>query len=390
MKSNIEDLVILSGRSGYDFAQRVCKSFSEFLDVDKRQNFGVSRMRIEDFNNGELFAQILSNMRKKEVHLIQCFRDGSVDKLVKDVNESNLGLESKKDVLSRILTLNRDFMELLIIGDALKRASVEEVSIYLPYMPYQRQDKKDEGRVPITAKLAYDLISVAFGRPLKRLVTVDLHADQEQAFADYAVDHLRANSLFYKYIKEKYQDTSKIVVVSPDSGAVKSARYLAKLLQTDYAIVDKIRTDHGVARIGKEGVIGDVEGKIAIIRDDIIDTGGSIKNAVDVLKNKGASEILICGTHAELSSKKNVGKIGQEIKFAEDVLRVCGAKVVITDTIPRTKEYLNGNRDWLTCLTFAPYFARVIYANHKGNSISEVISNIESGKSNLEMGDLVL
>jgi len=245
-------------------------------------------------------------------------------------------------------------MELLLLIDALKRSSVGRINLICPNLCYSRQDRKTESREPISAKLVADLISVAGAN---RLVTVDLHADQIQGFYNIPVDHFLGYPLFAKYIKKHYSKKD-LVIVSPDIGGVKRANKLADLLGLKIAIIDKVRREHNKSEVAH--IIGDVEGKIAIIIDDMIDTAGSICGAAEAIKANGAKEVIICGTHAILSgeAKNNLEKC-------------CATKIILTDTVPITDDKKIKKME---IISVAPLLAKIIKRIHLEKSLGELFT----------------
>jgi ribose-phosphate pyrophosphokinase len=246
---------------------------------------------------------------------------------------------------------NDNLMELLIMLDALKRASASSITAVIPYYGYARQDRKVAPRTPITAKLVADLIEVAGAT---RVVCMDLHAGQIQGFFNIPVDNLFATPVLLKYIKEKFKDD--IVIVSPDAGGVERARAFAKRLEAGLAIMDKRRPSPNVSEV--MNVIGDVRGKSAILLDDMIDTGGTITQGTDALKKQGAKEIYACCTHAVLS--------GQAIERLE---KSPITEVVVTDTIPR-KPGVKSKK--LKYLPVGPLLGEAIKRIHFGESVSSL------------------
>lgn len=251
-------LKIFTGRANPCLAEEVAK----FAGIP------LGDAEIFKFSNDDSFVKINENVRDADVFIIQptCF------------------------------PVNDNLMELLIMVDALKRASAKRINCVIPYYGYARSDKKDQPRVPITAKLVADLLEVAGA---ERVITVDLHADQIQGFFNIPVDHLYTIQLFARYFKANI-DMENIVVVSPDSGGANRARSLAKRLQCGLAIGDKRR----VGNIDKAeilSIIGDVKDKVAILYDDIIDTGGSLTSISKVIQDNGAKKIYAACVHGVLS-----------------------------------------------------------------------------------------
>ena len=247
--------------------------------------------------------------------------------------------------------VNDNLMELLIMIDAMKRASAGRINAVIPYYGYARQDRKAKARDPITSKLVANLI-VAAGAD--RVVTMDLHANQIQGYFDIPVDHLVGMPILAKYFKEKNLDD--VVVVSPDHGSVTRARNMAEYLDCPIAIVDKRRPEPNKSEI--MNIIGNIDGKNCIILDDMIDTAGTICNAAAAIKDLGAKEVYSCVTHAVLS--------GPAIKrLEESVIK----EVVLLDTIPIDKDKMI---DKFTTLSVAPIFAEAMTRIFTNGSVSKL------------------
>ncbi|MGB9857599.1 MAG: ribose-phosphate diphosphokinase [Dictyoglomaceae bacterium] len=271
-------LALFSGTSNPELAQEV----AEYLGVE------LGEIEIRRFSDGEIYARILKSVRGAEVYVIQ-----------------SLGS-----------SVNEFFMELLIIIDALKRASAEEVTAVIPYFAYARQDRKTKSREPISAKLVANLLTVAGA---SRVVTMDLHAGQIQGFFDIPVDNLTALPLFTRYFQD--MDLKDPVVVSPDIGGVARARALANRLHTPLAIIYKRRPAPEVAEV--EEIIGDVKNRDVIICDDIVTTGNTLFSAAKLLRERGARDIYSAVTHGILTNNA-----AEELQISE--LK----ELVITNTIP--------------------------------------------------------
>jgi len=246
------------------------------------------------FSNDEAFVKINDNVRGSDVFIIQptCY------------------------------PVNDNLIDLLIIIDALRRASAQRINCVIPYFGYARSDKKDQPRVPITAKLVADLITVAGAN---RVITVDLHADQIQGFFNIPVDHLYSIPIFERYFKS-FMKGEDIVVVSPDSGGANRARSLAKRLNCGLAIGDKRRSGNN-DQTDLLNIIGEVKDKVAVLYDDIIDTGGSLIKVAEVLQNIGAKKVYAACVHGILSGKAIENLENSPIE-----------KLYITDTIPLSDE----------------------------------------------------
>ena len=277
----MRELKIFSGRANPQLASDIC----HFL------NLPVGKISLSDFPDGEIGCKIDEDVRGRDVYLLQ----------------------------PTCPPVNKHLMELLIMIDSCKRASAARITAVLPYFGYARQDRKDEGRVPITAKLVANLITRAGA---DRALTMDLHAPQIQGFFDVPVDHLYAAPVLNQYFTDMGLASEEIVVVSPDEGSIKRAVGHAKRLGGKYAIVDKRRWSASETR--QENIIGGpVRGRIALMFDDMISTGGSICGAAELVHAEGATAIYVAATHGVLS--------GQAISRLE---KAPIAGVVLTDTIP--------------------------------------------------------
>ena len=248
--------------------------------------------------------------------------------------------------------VNDHMMELLILVDALRRASARRITAVMPYYGYARQDRKSKARDPITAKLIANLIYQAGAR---RLLAVDLHASQIQGFFDIPVDHLNANNLLSEYYLNSF-DLKDVVVVSPDVGGVVRAGLLAEKLKVPMAIIDKRRPEPNVAEIMH--IIGDVQGKRAIMVDDMIDTAGTITLGAQKLKEFGATEVYACCTHAVLS--------GPAFERLQDSVIT---EVLVTNTIPLPESKIT---DKIKSISIAPLIADAIIHIHEDTSISKL------------------
>ncbi len=275
--------MIFSGNANKALAKSVAK------------NLGITlgKASVKTFSDGEISVEIEENVRGQDIYIIQPLCD----------------------------PVNDNLMELLIMVDALKRSSVERISVVLPYFGYSRQDRRARSaRVPITAKVVANMLT---SMGVERLLTIDLHADQIQGFFDIPVDNIYATPLFLADIhKQNYQDT---IIVSPDVGGVVRARALAKQLNSDLAIVDKRRPEANVSEVMQ--IIGDVKDKCCIIVDDICDTAGTLCHAADALKDQGASKVFAYITHPIFS-----GKADQNINNSTI------DEIIVTDTIKLSKK----------------------------------------------------
>jgi len=289
MPNEKSNTMIFSGNANKSLAKSVAKNLGMTL----------GKASVKTFSDGEISVEIEENVRGQDVYIIQSLCD----------------------------PVNNNLMELLIMADALKRSSVERISVVLPYFGYSRQDRRARSaRVPITAKVVANML---IGMGVERLLTIDLHADQIQGFFDIPVDNVYATPLFLADIhKQNYKD---IIVVSPDVGGVVRARALAKQLNSDLAIVDKRRPEANVSEVMQ--IIGDVKDKCCIIVDDICDTAGTLCHAADALKEQGASSVFAYITHPIFSGKADQNIVNSTID-----------SIIVTDTINLSKKILDTNK----------------------------------------------
>ncbi len=307
----MDEIKVFTGNAHPALAQAV----TDYLGIP------LGKCEVSEFSNENIFVRILENVRQRDVFVIQSISS----------------------------PVNKSLVELLIILDALKRASAERITAVIPHYGYGRTDKKDQPRVPITARLVADLLTVAGAN---RLLTVDLHAAQIQGFFNIPVDELTALFLLSDYFKEKALDD--LVVVATDIGISKRARDLAAKLDAPLAIMEKRRVGN-VDKTETLNVIGEVEGKVALTVDDEIDTAGSLVEVVSTLEERGVKEIYACCTHPVFSGK------------AVEGLASCSVKeVVVTDTIPVTGNKKLGK---ITVLSMAPLLGEAIHRIHTGSSI---------------------
>ncbi|HET8844806.1 MAG TPA: ribose-phosphate pyrophosphokinase [Ktedonobacteraceae bacterium] len=310
----MDDLSVFTGNANRQLAAAICKHLRVPLgDADVFQ-----------FSNENIFVKINDNVRGRDVFIIQPLCS----------------------------PVNRSIMELLIMIDALKRASALRITAVIPYYAYGRTDKKDQPRVPITARLIADCITVAGAQ---RVLTMDMHAGQIQGFFNIPVDELTAQILQARYFAE--MELTDVTVVSADEGFAKKARKLADRLNAPLAIVEKRRLgNNGMTEA--MGIIGNVNGRTALIIDDEIDTAGSLTQAVRVVHEQGARQIFCCATHAVLS-----GPAIDRLKTAPI------QEIVVTDSIPLTEQKQLPN---MIVLSIAELFAGAISRIHDGRSVTEL------------------
>ena len=279
---------------------------------------------------------------------VKAFSDGEI---AVEVNESVRGFDTFV-VQSTCPPVNNNLMELLIMIDALRRASAERINAVIPYYGYARQDRKVAPRQPISAKLVANLITEAGA---SRVLTIDLHAGQIQGFFDIPVDNLYASPIVLEYLRKKFKDD--LVLIAPDAGGVERTRSFAKRLDASLAIMDKRRERANVAQVMH--IIGTVKGKVAVILDDMVDTAGTLTQAAQALKEHGATAIFACCTHAVLS-----GKAIQKIN--DSPLE----ELIVTDTIPINQEGRGCKK--IKVLSVAELFGEAIKRIHKNESVSSL------------------
>jgi ribose-phosphate pyrophosphokinase len=309
-------IVLVSGTSNKALSNKI----SEFLDVP------LVDPQIQKFANGEIFCEIEKNVRGADVFLVQTLSS----------------------------PVNDNLMELLIMIDALKRASADSITAVVPHYGYSRQDRKASPRTPISAKLVADLLTVAGAT---RVITMDLHAGQIQGFFNIPFDNIYASPVFLNYIKTNI-DTSNLTLVSPDAGGVERVRWYAKRLERDIAMIDKRRTGPNVAKA--MNIIGDVEGKDVVIVDDMIDTAGTLVEAARTLKENGAKSIHVVATHGVFSPPA-AERIANCVELES---------VIVTDTIPLCKEMKSIEK--VKVLTTAEILSKAIHRTFNHDSVSSL------------------
>jgi ribose-phosphate pyrophosphokinase len=284
----------------------------------------LGRAHLARFSDGEIWFQIQDNVRGADVFVVQPTGP----------------------------PVNENLMELLVMLDAFKRSSASRITAVIPYYGYARQDRKDKPRVPITAKLVADLLSAA---GTDRILTMDLHAAQIQGFFDAPVDHLFAAPVIMDYVSRL--ELPNLTVVSPDAGGVERARAYAKRLEAALAIVDKRREAPNVAEV--HHVIGDVEGRTALIVDDIVDTAGTLAQVADAIKKAGAREVLASSSHAVLS-----GRALEKIEASPL------SKLIVTDSIPLSEEKRRSGK--IIVLSIAELMGKAIRNIHEEASVTSL------------------
>jgi len=313
-------MLIFTGNANPELAKKICQHLK----------IKLGKALVGRFSDGEVRVKIEDNVRGRDVFVIQ----------------------------PTCPPVNENLMELLIMLDALRRASARRITAVIPYFGYARQDRKDQPRVPITAKLVANLLTIAGA---SRILTLDLHAGQIQGFFDIPLDHLYAVNVFIEYFK-KLKIKNDLVVVSPDVGGIKMARAYAKRFKASLAIVDKRRNSPDSTEVMH--LLGEVKGKTAILVDDLISTGSSLVEAAKVLKERGAKKIYACVTHGVLS--------GDAVKKLENSFIDF---LVITDSIPLPPEKKSKK---IKVVSVAGLFAEAIKRIHLEKSISILFKFIEA------------
>jgi len=310
----MEGIALFTGTSNPHLAKKI----SDYLDLP------IGGAKVGTFSDGEIQIEILENVRSLDVFVIQ----------------------------STCSPVNDSLVELLLMIDAFKRSSARRITAVIPYFGYARQDKKVTPRVPISAKLVADMLTVAGAN---RIITMDLHAGQIQGFFDIPVDNIFAAPVLIEHIRANFSDS--LAIVSPDAGGVERARAFAKRLDADLAIIDKRRSAPNQAKA--MAVIGDVTDKVVVILDDMADTAGTLTEAVDAIKQAGAKEIHACCAHAVLS--------GPAIdRINDSPLK----SLVVTDTIPLKANASACNK--IKVLTISKLVGEAIIRSYRGESVSSL------------------
>jgi ribose-phosphate pyrophosphokinase len=310
----MEGMAIFTGNSNPVLAKKIC----EYLSLP------LGAAEVKTFSDGEIQIEITENVRLKDVFVLQ----------------------------STCSPVNDNLVELLLMIDAFKRSSARRITVVIPYFGYARQDKKVAPRVPISAKLVADMITLAGAN---RVITMDLHAGQIQGFFNIPVDNLFAAPVLIDYIRNNFRD--ELVIVSPDAGGVERARAFAKRLNVELAIIDKRRDSPNQAKA--MAVIGDVTDKVAVILDDMTDTAGTLTEAAEAIMHAGAREIHACCAHAVLS--------GPGIdRITNSVLK----SLVVTDTIPLKENA--AACDKIKVLTISQLVGEAIIRSFRGDSVTSL------------------
>jgi ribose-phosphate pyrophosphokinase len=309
----VNKLRIFTGNANVQLAKKIC----EFLDIE------LGRAKVGKFSDGEIQVEIQESVRGMDAFVVQ----------------------------PTCPPVSRNIMELLIMLDALKRASADRISVVIPYYGYARQDRKVIPRTPISARLVANLITISGA---SRILAMDLHTGQIQGFFDIPVDHLYALPVQLKYIKKV---EGEVVIVSPDAGGVERARELGKRLNASLAIIDKRREKANVSKVMH--IIGNVKKKVAIILDDMIDTGGTIVKAAEAIMQNGATSVYACCTHPVLSGNA-----------VEKISKSSIKELIVTNTIPLSEEAEKVGK--IKVLDVSPILGEAIKRIHRDESVSSL------------------
>ncbi len=325
-----DTLKVFAGRASAAFTEQLCNEIG----------IPVGKARVDSFPDGELIVKLDEDVRGRDCFIVQ----------------------------STSTPVNEHLMELLIWIDCLKRASANRITAVIPYFGYARQDRKSEGRTPITAKLVANIITAAGA---DRVIAMDLHAAQVQGFFDIPMDHLLASPVLSKYFVQELPNLTAdgangLVIVSPDPGNLKAASFYAEKLNADLAFIDKRRKS--ATTVAMNNIVGEIKDKTVLMFDDMITTGGTISEASKVLKEHGARRIFVTATHGVFA--------GQAV---ERIAKSPIERLVITDTIPPCSR-LDPIRERITILSVAPLMGEAIKRIHLNQSVSAVLKGAQGGK----------
>lgn len=310
----MKDLAIFAGNSNPALVEKICN----YLDLP------LGGAKVKTFSDGEIQIEIYENVRAKDIFVIQ----------------------------STCSPVNDNLVELLLMIDAFRRSSARRITVVMPYFGYARQDKKVAPRVPISAKLVADLLTIA---GTNRLITLDLHAGQIQGFFNIPVDNLFSAPVIIDYIKTHFNDN--LVIISPDTGGAERARAFAKRLDAGLAIIDKRRDAPNQSEA--MAVVGDVTGKVAVILDDMVDTAGTLVNAATAVMNEGAKVVHACCAHPVLSGPA-IGRIQDSVL----------STLIVTDTIPLSNKAAACKK--IKLLTISELIGESIIRSYRGDSVTSL------------------
>ncbi|CAN5683841.1 ribose-phosphate pyrophosphokinase [soil metagenome] len=313
--SAASEMKVFSGRGSVLLAERICQ----------RIGIPLGKARVDSFPDTETIVKLEEDVRGRDCYV----------------------------VLSTSAPVNENVLELLIFVDCLRRASARRVTAVIPYFGYARQDRKDEGRVPITAKLVANLITAARA---DRVLAIDLHAAQIQGFFDIVVDHLTASPVFIRHLAERRDELENLCLVSPDLGNVKVAESFANLLGGELAIINKRRISGSEVVI--DNIIGEVKGRTVLMVDDMISTGGTLVEAAELVMSRGAKRVIAAATHGVFAGPA-----------AERLAKSAISRIIVTDTVPDGPR-LDPIRDKIEILSVGDLLGEAISRIHNNMSIS--------------------
>lgn len=328
------EIAVLSGRR----AEKFTKDVVSYL---KKKSNGLQVKEISadvaNFRNGELNIKLLGSVRGSDVIIFQQFTQPGPE-------------------------MHEDLFELMLLCDTAARAAANSITLCVPFIPYLRQDRKAEGREPISAKVLFNLMQKSCSGKLSRIITFDMHNPAEQGFVDLPLDNIPAMPVFADFfVHQNWFDQKNTVILAPDAGSAKKAEKLSGCLglEDGVAIVHKERKKGEMAKA--KSIIGDVNGKQVLIIDDMIDSGGTMMAAADLARDEGAESVHVAGTHGIFA-----GDSPKEFPKRK-------IKAIVTDCIPKDESYRRSHKNWLAFISIAEYTAEVIYENAVGGSVSSVI-----------------
>lgn len=331
-------LKLFACRAGEEFGKRLCKELNNIsTEKEDLKGFKIGNAKVTQFSDTEVKVDVLENVRGNDIFLVQSFSNKAAN-----------------------LQINENMMELLIFIDALRRAKASKITVVSPYMPYSRQDKQ-KGREPITAKLVANLVSAAGA---DGLITLDLHADQIAGFYDIEMDNLYSSKLLIDFLKSNFNNLNEWVFASPDAGGAARAEHYARKLNAGSAVSSKRRNYDKADTVEEIHILGNVEGKIVCIVDDIISTAGTLANAAREIHKKGAREVYAAAVHCILNSPapERLTKL-----YNDGILK----GVIGVDTIIHSKRFMSEN-PWYIEVSSAPLLAKVIYNINRCLSVSKL------------------
>jgi len=373
-------LRFISNRSGTNLKDLVVKYFAKNLEQKNRKPFLASQpnnVKAKHFPSGEVYPRLVDNARRKNVHAIFSFHNPNLYMMKKTITRSNIDFQRKAEIIEEYInSTESDFREATKILDSARRSGVNEISFYLTQFPDARQDKKDESRVPISASLNLKNLIHSAEPKVGRIGAVDLHSKQIQGMDVLPFDEIRCTDLFYAHMRYTMDSFEDVVMLLVDAGSYKRYAKDIELFKLTYGFVPKAaRTEHNRVNAGKYNG-PDLKDKIVVMLDDMVDTGGTIDNALTLAEKQGAKETRVYAAHGILGTeviRDKKTKKATEIKYAEDKFKGRNVKFYFSDSVARNKEYLKEHKDWIQMFTIAPFISDLIYCNETGSSHGEII-----------------